>query len=270
MQVHRLVQAIVRDRLSAEQRRQDSDCVAALLVAAGPIDTDNPAVWPAWANLLPHLLAANPAESDSADLRMLATRALLYLLRRGDSGTAENLGKTLHLRWAERLGPDHVDTLAAATELAYAYRDRGHLIETRALVEDTLARRRRIFGDDHPDTLRSASDLAVALGAVGEFQAARELAEDTLTRRRQVLGDNHPDTLYTATILGLVLFDGGNRFGARKLLEQTLAGSKKTLGTDYPQTRYTAQALARVIAALGGRESHPGRSKPKTRKKGKK
>ena len=151
LQVHRLVQAIIRDRLSAEQRRDDSECVAALLVTAGPADTDDPALWPAWAILLPHLLAANPAESDSADLRQLAARALLYLLRRGDSVTAENLGQTLHQRWAERLGPDHVDTLAAATELAYAHRDRGHLTDTRALIEDTLARRRRILGDNHPE-----------------------------------------------------------------------------------------------------------------------
>jgi hypothetical protein len=42
LQVHRLVQAIVRDRLPAGQRRDDSDCVAALLMAAAPADTDNP------------------------------------------------------------------------------------------------------------------------------------------------------------------------------------------------------------------------------------
>jgi hypothetical protein len=203
MQVHRLVQGIVRDRLSAGQRRDDSDCVAALLVAAGPADTDNPALWPAWATLLPHLLAADPAESDNADLRRLAARALLYLLRRGDSVTAETLGRTLHQRWAERLGPDHVDTLAAATELAFAYRDRGHLTDTRALVEDTLARRRRVLGDDHPDTLRSASDLGVTLNEFGESRAARELAEDTLTRRRRVLGDNHPDTLTSRSNLAI-------------------------------------------------------------------
>ena len=221
MQVHRLVQAIVRDRLSAEQRRDDSDRVAALLVAAAPADTDNPALWPAWATLLPHLLAADPAESDSADLRLLATRALLYLLRRGDSVTAETLGRTLHQRWAERLGPDHVDTLAAATELAFAYRDRGHLTDTRALVEDTLARRRRVLGEDHPDTLRSASDLAVALDELGEYQASRELAEDTLAKRRQVLGDDHPDTLITATSLSGVLNNLGEYQAARELAEDT-------------------------------------------------
>ena len=164
LQVHRLVQAIVRDRLSAEQRRDDSACVAALLVTAGPADTDNPAIWPAWASLLPHLLAANPAESDSADLRQLAARALLYLLRRGDSVTAQNLGQTLHRQWAERLGPDHADTLAAATELALAYRDCGYPAESRALVEDTLARRRRVLGEDHPDTLRSVERSCCDVG----------------------------------------------------------------------------------------------------------
>jgi TIR domain/Tetratricopeptide repeat len=251
MQVHRLVQAIVRDRLSAEQRREDSDCVAALLVAAGPVDTDNPAVWPAWADLLPHLLAANPAESDRADLRLLATRALLYLLRRGDSVTAENLSKTLYQRWAERLGPDHVDTLAAATELAYAYRDRGHPIDTRALVEDTLARRRRVLGDDHPDTLRSASDLAVALDGIGELQAARELAEDTLGRRRRVLGENHSHTLNTASNLSGVLNALGELQAARELAEDTLAKQRQVIGDNHPHTLVTAANLSGVLNALG-------------------
>jgi TIR domain/Tetratricopeptide repeat/NB-ARC domain len=251
LQVHRLVQAIVRDRLSAGQRRDDSACVAALLVAAGPADTDNPAVWPAWASLLPHLLAANPAESDNADLRRLAARALLYLLRRGDSVTAENLGTALHRQWAERLGPDHADTLAAATELAFAYRDRGHLAETRALVEDTLARRRRVLGEDHPDTLRSASDLAVTLSDLGELRPARELAEDTLAKRRQILGDDHPDTLRTASSLSNDLGWLGEYQAARELAEDTLARQRQILGNDHPDTLRTASNLSNVLSGLG-------------------
>jgi len=249
-QVHRLVQAIVRDRLPAEQRHDDSACVAALLVAAGPADTNNPALWPAWASLLPHLLAANPAESDNANLRRLAARALLYLLRRGDSVTAENLGKILHQQWAERLGPDHADTLAAATELAFAYRDRGHLAETRALVEDTLARRRRVLGDDHPDTLRSASDLAVTFAEFGELHPARELAEDTLARQRQILGDDHPDTLRTANNLASALAGLGEYQAARELAEDTLARQRQVLG-DHPDTLNAASSLARTLAGLG-------------------
>ncbi len=248
LQVHRLVQTIVRDRLPAEQRREDSDCVAALLVAAGPADTDNPAVWPTWASLLPHLLAANPAESGSADLRQMAARALLYLLRRGDSVTAEDLGRTLHQRWTERLGPDHPDTLAAATELAHAYRDRGHPADARALVEDTLARRRRVLGEDHPDTLRSASDLAATLS---EPRLARDLAEVTLVKRRQVLGDDHPDTLATASGLSSDLHALGDYQVACELAEVTLAKQRRVLGGDHPETLATAGNLAGALLALG-------------------
>jgi hypothetical protein len=251
LQVHRLVQAIMRDRLSAEQRRDDSARVAALLVAAGPADTDNPALWPAWASLLPHLLAVNPAESDNPDLRQLAARALLYLLRRGDGVTAENLGTTLHRQWAERLGPDHPDTLTAATELAHAYRERGHLAATRALIEDTLARRRRVLGEDHPDTLRSASDLAVTLGDLGDLRPARELAEDTLAKRRQVLGDDHPDTLRTASILSTALSNLGESQAARELAEDTLARQRQVLGDDHPDTLTTAASLGGFLSELG-------------------
>src|SRR5215470_9826978 len=39
---------------------------------------------------------------------------------------------------------------------------------SRALDEDTLARRRRVLGEDHRDTLRSAKNLAADMRALGE------------------------------------------------------------------------------------------------------
>jgi tetratricopeptide (TPR) repeat protein len=251
IQVHRLVQAIIRDRLPDGQRREERDVVAALLVAVGPMDTDDPAVWPAWARLLPHLLAANPAESDSTELRQLSARALLYLLRRGDTATAESLARTLYERWTERLGPDDLDTLAAATELAHAYRDRGRLAEARALVEDTLARRRSILGDDDPATLRSASDLAQTMADLRDLQQARLLAEDTLAKRREALGPDHPDTLRTSGNLSATLSALGEHEAARELAADSLARLRRVLGADHPHTLTTARTLSLALGGLG-------------------
>jgi tetratricopeptide (TPR) repeat protein len=251
IQVHRLVQAIIRDRLPDGQRHEQRDVVAALLVAVGPSDTDNPAVWPAWAGLLPHLLAANPAESGSTELRQLSARALLYLLRRGDSVTAENFAATLYKRWAERLGPDDPDTLAAATELAHAYWAHGRLADALALVEDTLARRRSILGEDNPATLRSASDLAQTMGELGELQQARVLAEDALAKRRDALGPDHPETLRTASNLSATLSALGEYEAARELAEDTLTRLTQVLGPDYPNTLVTVHILAVALSGLG-------------------
>jgi tetratricopeptide (TPR) repeat protein len=255
LQVHRVVQAILRDQSAPQQRGEDARCVAALLVASGPADTDDPATWPAWASLLPHLLAVNPAESTDPDIRRLAARALLYLLRRGDSRTAEQLAAAFFTRWRQLLGPDDADTLAAATELAHARRNLGRITEIREIIEDTLARRRRVLGDNHPDTLRSAGDLSVALSALGDRRAARELGEETLARARRTLGDDHHDTLRMANNLADDLAGLGDRRAARELAEDTLARRRGTLGDDHPGTLAVAASLARILSSMGDRSA---------------
>lgn len=200
LQVHRLVQAILRDQLTPGERDDDARRVGALLIAAGPTDTDDPATWSTWAGLLPHLLAANPAESNSPELRRLAVGALLYLLRRGDSQTAEQLAAALFDRWTQRLGPDDVDTLAAATELAHARANLGRLSEIQQLIEDTLARQRRILGDDHPSTLGMVGIVAALLLSSGNRAGAQKLAERTLPVCRNTLGPGHPTTKLMAQV----------------------------------------------------------------------
>ena len=69
LQLHRLTQAILRDRLTPGQATAARECAEAILAASNPGDADNPATWPRWARLVPHLLAADPA------VRRLAIRS---------------------------------------------------------------------------------------------------------------------------------------------------------------------------------------------------
>jgi hypothetical protein len=203
--LHRLTQAILRDRLTPEQAAGTRGCSEAILAAANPRDMGNPVTWPRWAQLMPHLLAADLAATERPALRGMANDTCWYLLARGDARTAHVLAADLHQQWRDRLGDGHADTLAVAHYLAWALRDVGRYAEARELDEDTLTHRRRVLGDDHPDTLRSANNLALDLGDLGEYQAAREPDEDTLARRRRVLGDDHPHTLISADNLAFNL-----------------------------------------------------------------
>ena len=63
--LHRLTQAILRDRLTPEQAAATRACSEAILAAADPGDPANPVTWPRWAQLMPHLLAADLAATDS-------------------------------------------------------------------------------------------------------------------------------------------------------------------------------------------------------------
>lgn len=179
--MHRLTQAILRDRLTVEQVTVARACAEAVLAAADPSDPGNPVTWPRWGQLMAHLLAADLAGTGNPALRWMACNACWYLLARGDTRTAHDLAAGLRQHWRHRLGDDHEHARAAATYLAWAVRDMGRYTEARELDEDNLTRKQRVLGEDHPSTLTSAANLAIDLGVLGEHQAARELDEETST-----------------------------------------------------------------------------------------
>ena len=249
--MHRLTQAILRDRLSGEQATATRACIEAVLAANNPGDPDNPITWPRWAQLMPHLLAADLAVTGSPGLRWMACNACWYLLSRGDTRTAYDLATELRQQWRERLGDDDKDTQAMTDYLVRALWAVGRYTQARDLNQDTLARIRRVLGDDHPDTLILANNLAIILRALGEYQAARDLDEDTLARRRRVLGDDHPNTLSSAHNLANDLTALGEHQAARDLNQDTLARCRRVLGDDHPGTLRSATNLANDLTALG-------------------
>jgi Domain of unknown function (DUF4062)/Tetratricopeptide repeat/NB-ARC domain len=252
--VHRLTQAILRDRLTAEQAAVTRACAEAVLAAADPGDPPNPVTWPRWAQLMPHLLAADLAATGSRGLRWMACNACWYLLARGDTRTAYGLAGDLRQDWRRRLGDDHEHTRATATYLAWALRDMGRYAEARDLDRDTLARFRRMLGEDHRNTLTSASSLGADLRYLGEHQAARDLHQDTLARYRRVLGRDHPNTLRSANNLAVSLSRLRMHLAARDLDQDTLDRCRRVLGEDHPDTLASASNLAADLRDLG---KHP-------------
>ncbi len=127
LQMHRLTQAILRDQLiraASERAAMPRARAANILIANDPGDPDNPISWPAWAQLLPHILAVILAVGATAtsdiSFRDLACNANWYLLTRGDPHGGHDLAKTLHEQWLSQLGSDDAHTLWAASNLAEA------------------------------------------------------------------------------------------------------------------------------------------------------
>ncbi|MGK5532000.1 FxSxx-COOH system tetratricopeptide repeat protein [Streptomyces sp. URMC 129] len=251
LQPHRLTQALIRHQLTDDERADAARAAETLIVAAYPGDPINPATWPRWQAILPHLLAADPAHLTTEAGRDTARSACWYLMERAQPGAALPRLEQLHETWTAQLGPDHEGSLWTAIYLARAHSYTGDLTRARQLGEDTLERRRRVLGEDHPDTLNAANTLANRLAELGETQDARELAEDTLTRQRRVLGEDHPDTLITAHNFAIRLGELGETQAARELGESTLAQRRRVLGHDHPHTLSTAYNLAMDLGELG-------------------
>ena len=161
--LHRLTQAILRDRLTAEQAAATRACTEAI-PAAGPATRSSHHL-AAVGELMPHLLAA----TGSRDLRWMACgrvrvpagpwrypRRRMALPRTCASTGATDSATTTRTRWR----PPATWPGRCGTWARYA--------EARELDEDTLARQRRVLGDDHPNTLTSAGNLAADLHALKE------------------------------------------------------------------------------------------------------
>jgi Tetratricopeptide repeat/NB-ARC domain len=251
LQLHKLTQAILRDRLTPAQAATTRKRTEAILAASNPGDPPNPSTWPCWARLMPHILAADLAATDNPELRELACDACWYLIARGEIGICHDLASDLHQRWSNRLGNDHEHTLAIAHYYGWALRAMGRYAEARNLAQDTLDRRRRVLGEDHGDTLRSAHHLAASLRDLGDAQAARALDQDTLERRRRVFGEDDPETLFSANNLAMILRTLGEVPAARNLAQDTLDRKRRVLGEDHPSTLISANTLALNLRALG-------------------
>ncbi len=121
LQLQRLLAAIVRTQ--PHQQPDLSTLTVGLLRVAVPDDPwHNSQGWPAWHQLLPHVLIATEAHrhltAAEQDVAWLLDRAAQYLQSRGEPGPARSLfERALDLRHS-RLGDNHPDTLESATNLA--------------------------------------------------------------------------------------------------------------------------------------------------------
>ena len=249
--MHRLTQAILRDRLTPALATTARERTEAILAASNPHDAGNPTTWPRWAVLMPHLLAADLAATDNSGLRRMARDACYYLVARGDTRMGHDLASALRQRWRERLGDDHENTRWVTNYLAWTLRIMGRYAQARDLSQDNLDRTRRILGEDHLDSLACAVDLAADLLMLGEIQAARDLNLNTLDRLRRVRGSDHPDTLGAAGNLAVCLRGLGEVQAARELDQDTLDRMRRVLGEDHPGALIPANGLAIDLRGLG-------------------
>jgi len=95
--VHRLVQAVIRGKLTAVERRKWATTATMFLSDAFPADPTQPNVWPVCATLLPHALAAayhtSLLEMDSVFVALLLSKTGVYLWSRAEHVQAEQLLK---------------------------------------------------------------------------------------------------------------------------------------------------------------------------------
>ncbi len=238
LQVHRLVQAVLRESVDPRQAVAYRRGVQEMLAAYNPGDPDNQETWSRHARISPHIMASRAVEGSIHDIRRLILDHVRYLQRRGSLKDSAELGGLAYHRWRtdSRLGPDHEDTLICGRLLAISLRGLGSTEQAREMNEDTLARQQRVFGEDHEHSLLTANSLGADLRLAGELTAARDLGERTYNAELRVFGEDDIRTLHAANNRATDLNLAGRFREATELNERTLASFRRVYGETDPFT----------------------------------
>jgi Tetratricopeptide repeat/TIR domain/NB-ARC domain/AAA domain len=247
LQLHRLVQAVIRSQLTPEERIAACHEVHKILIGARPRrgDTDDPENWDRYKIIWPHLGPSRAEECEEDRTRQLLIDWVRYLWKMGEFEACLGLGQRLLGLWQGHLGDDHIQTLHLQFHIANVLRSQGRFSEARDLDQCVLESQRATLPPDHVHTLMTAGGLAADLRALGEFQQALSSDRETYEHTKDLFGDDHPRTLAAANNLAVSLRLVGDCFGAQRLDEVTLARRRTVLGPDHPYTLYSAANLAR-------------------------
>ena len=272
LSMHRLVQAVTRDRLprmdGAARRRpswrwlrrgqhvdpQERWAEVAVRIVDGEFPEPNARSWSTCASLMPHALAT-VAHAEALHVAVSVTNHLLtqvgvYLGERAQFSEAQSVLERAVRTCEQSLGPDHPDTIASLTSLGFLIRTQGDLAGARPYFERAVTASDRALGQ-HPQTATCLEFLGSLMRAQGDLTGARPHIERALAIRTAVVGSEHQDTAVSLASLGTLLQALGEFDAARPYLEEALAISEKTVGLDDPLVATNVTNLGLLLQTQG-------------------
>ena len=261
--VHRLLQAVVRDRLGPEDGRMWTEAAVELVNAAFPGQANRDVVaWPVCARLLPHALAATghaeTANLAPASVSRLLNEAGIYLRVRARFADARRAYERALAIGESTLGPDDPIVAIGLNNLGTVLRELGDLEGARDHLQRALAIDEATYGSDHPEVAIDLNNLGNALSGLGDLEGARDHYQRALTITESSLGPDHPTVATRLNNLGTVLVDLRDLDGARGHVQRALAITEAALGPDHPDVATQLNTLGTVLHALGGPGRCPG------------
>lgn len=234
--LHRLVQVVLRNRMSTQHRAQMRHGAHLLLANLDPNDPTSSKQWPRYQDVLPHAYSAELVECDDPWARQLVINLMLFLYQWGDHDEAVRLAEAAHTHWKEKLGEDDSQTMQAAERLGYFYWVIGRYADAADINRKTLETRRRLSGENSEETLAAQIAVSGDLAAQGDFIASRDLTEEIYRKSKALFGDDDPTTLRAARIHGTSLRLSGEFREAAVLDEANYQRQVEVLGYDHAET----------------------------------
>ncbi|MDQ1247267.1 MAG: hypothetical protein QG597_1637, partial [Actinomycetota bacterium] len=261
VQVHRLLQDFVRERMTDEERATTRHQVHLILARSRPgPEVDTPNLWPAFRRLWPHLPPSEAGRCLDHDVRELLVDRVRYLWLRGVWSQGEQVATDIARFWESLLDGSQAAGETSDLEpqllwlrhnLANIWRDQAEFERAFDIDQRTLARLIELLGPNHTQTLRSAASYAADLRALGQYDEALDRERETTRRWTQYFGERFPLALQGARNLAVSLRAVGKFAEARAIDEQLLERLVAEFGPDDPRYLATADALGRDLREAG-------------------
>lgn len=205
IQVHRLVQALLRDEIAPEERDNYRHDVHLILAAAAPESPSDAGQWPRYRELLPHVTseATSLPSCTNAKVRQFILDVMRYLYLRGDFTSCEELAGRFIEQWTKDSGPDDPAVLGAQRHHGNVLRALTRYEDSYSLNEQALSRARKALGDRDTVTLALQTSVAADQRARGNFAQARDIDADALRLSESAFGLAAPQTMRTISNLAI-------------------------------------------------------------------
>ncbi|MYS84223.1 FxSxx-COOH system tetratricopeptide repeat protein [Embleya scabrispora] len=251
IQVHRLVQAVLRDQMPPEENAARRARVLEILAANAPGDVDDPANQETYEELYKHLVPSRALESDSESVRRWIVEQVRFAWRFNDWEFGQYIAEIALDRWRSRFSRHDALTLRMCTQLANVYRSQGKYRKAYDLDRATLEAQRESLGPDHPHTLITGRGYGGDLRSLGRFHTALESDRDNYTRFSEVFGEDANDTLLAANNLGVSLRLMGLLEEAREVHQEAFDRRRRIQGDDHSRTCFLANEVGHDLRELG-------------------
>jgi tetratricopeptide (TPR) repeat protein len=220
LSMHRLVQAVLRDRQGEAERRLWIERMIQTINAAFPAG-DEYENWPQCERLLLHaLLAAQWSETyqiSRTEMGRLLHETATYLRWRARYAEAEPLCQHALRIWEQQLGPEHPLVAYPLNGLADLYTSQGKYVEAEPLYQRALRIREQQLGPEHSETAYTIGHLARFWEAQDNNEEASVLFARALRIYEQALGAHHSKTTETRERLIALLHAMGQHEEAARL-----------------------------------------------------
>lgn len=249
--MHRMVHQIVGHDMSEENRQEFIDVVRRALAAADPGRPTDTRLWPAYAEITPHLKWADVLKSTDPAVQTLVLNCLRYMYLSGEYRAGIKLGERALAAWREMFGENHSRIWDLSYHYANVLRAVGDYAGTEAIERAAVEHLRAERGTEDLEHLRAATGLAADLRGLGRYDEALEISSWVLAGYHDLLGDQDSRTLNAQNNLAMTLRLLGRYAESLELNGRTLDARRQLLRQRHTWTLFSEIHYSTDLRLLG-------------------